>query len=99
LLGYEDEEFERGDGGEAFPVRLPGVKKILSTKTIGTYYTPDLFHYLSFYQKTKKCGFPFGSWLEAPAWTVQILLAFNYATEEVKNDNERKEMAKWRKHH
>jgi hypothetical protein len=95
LLGYEAEE----DGGEAFPVRLPGVKKILSTKKIREYYTDELFHYLSFYQKMKKCGFPFDSFLEAPEWTSQLLLVFDRVIDEVKADNQMKELAKWRKHH
>jgi hypothetical protein len=80
LSGCEAEN----DGGEAFPVRLPGVKKILSTKKIGAYYTPELFYYLSFYQKSKKCGFPFENWMEAPAWTTQLMMAFDGAVDEVK---------------
>jgi hypothetical protein len=64
-------------------VRLPGVEKILSTKTIGAYYTHELTYYANFYNRIKRCGFPFQSFLEAPFWVTQLVVIFDGAHDEI----------------
>jgi hypothetical protein len=82
LSGYEPDE---GDGaGGAFPVRLPGIGKTMSTREIGKYYTAELFHYLEFYHNCKRCGFPYASFLEAPAWVPKLLGEFDGVYEQAR---------------
>ena len=81
MLGYEPD-----DGGSeygAFPVRLPGIEKAMSTRSIGQYYTAELFHYLAFYHDCKRCGFPYASFLEAPVWVPRLLGEFDRVYEQV----------------
>lgn len=81
-MGYEPDDGDSEHG--SFPVRLPGIEKAMSTRSIGKYYTAELFHYLEFYHNCQRCGFPYASFLEAPAWVPQLLEAFDRVYEQVK---------------
>jgi hypothetical protein len=80
LSGCEPDE---DDEGEAFPARFPGIEKPLSTKSIRGYYSAELFHYLDFYHKVKQFGLPFKSFLECPAWVLQLQDRFDGAYREM----------------
>jgi hypothetical protein len=80
LLGYEPDDDEDGD---IFPVRLPGIDKLLTTRSIRRYYSAELFHYLDFYQKVKGFGLPFKNFLECPAWVLQLQDRFDGVYREI----------------
>lgn len=80
MLGYESDE---DDDGEKFPVRLPGIDKVLSTRSIRHYYTAELFHYLDFYQNVKQFGLPFRNFLECPYWVLQLRDMFDGVYREI----------------
>jgi hypothetical protein len=82
LLGYEPDE---DDDGETFPVRLPGINKLLTTRSIRHYYTAELFHYLDFYQQVKQFGLPFKNFIECPAWVLQLQGKFDGVYREIEN--------------
>lgn len=92
MLGAEPESGK----GEAFPVAVPGVEKILSSKTIGTYYTPELFHYLGFYQQVKRFGLPYASFLDAPWWAPQLHAAFDQGYAEIEAFQLKRGGGSWR---
>jgi hypothetical protein len=79
LLGYEDKA-----EGEAFPVKLPGVKKVLSTKSIGKYFTAELDHYFAVYCNINRHGLPFKDWTEAPLWVLRLMEMFDAVIKEVR---------------
>jgi hypothetical protein len=80
LLGYESDE-----DGENFPVRLPGIDKLLSTRSIRHYYTKELIHYLDFYWDVKRFGLPFNTFLECPYWVLQLQRKFDGIYQEIEN--------------
>jgi hypothetical protein len=80
LLGYEP---DADDDGENFPVRLPGIDKLLTTRGIRGYYSAKLFHYLDFYQKVKRFWLPFRNFLECPAWVLQLQERFDRVYREI----------------
>ena len=82
MLGYEPDDGSSAEG--TFPVRLPGIEQVMSTRSIRKYYTAELFHYLEFYHNCKRCGFPFASFVEAPAWVARLLGEFDGVYEQVR---------------
>lgn len=79
LLGAEPDD----EDAEAQPLRIPGVEKIISSKEIRQYYTPELFHYLDFFHQCKRFGLPFANFLEAPWWVLQLQSAFEQVYSEI----------------
>jgi hypothetical protein len=73
LLGCEESE------GEAFPVTLPGVEKILSSNKLKQYDTPELTYYFGVYCNTNRYGLPFSNWTETPVWLLRLMAAFDAA--------------------
>jgi hypothetical protein len=76
LLGYKE------SAGEAFPVKLPGVSKVLSTNKLKQYGTPELDHYFSVYCNINRYGLPFKDWTETPVWVLRLMAAFDSAVRE-----------------
>lgn len=72
MLGYEPDDEE----GENFPVRVPGIEQLLTTRSIRHYYTAELFYYLDFYQHVKQFGLPFRNFTECPVWVLQLQRKF-----------------------
>jgi hypothetical protein len=89
-LGYAESE------GEAFPVRLPGVDKILTTNSLRRYDTPELWHYFAVYCNVNRYGLPFKYWTETPAWVLRLMAAFDAAMKECAEYKGGKGRGKWR---
>jgi hypothetical protein len=70
-LGFKE------SSGEAFPVRLPGVSKVLSTNRLKQYDTPELDHYFAVYCNINRHGLPFRDWTEAPVWVLRLIEIFD----------------------
>ena len=63
-------------------MRLPGVKKTLSTNKLKQYDTPELEHYFSVYCNINRYGLPFKDWTETPVWVLRLMAAFDAAMRE-----------------
>jgi hypothetical protein len=82
--------------GEGYPVRLPGVKKILSSNRIRQFDTPELEHYFSVYCNINRYGLPFKDWTETPLWVLRLMAAFDGAMRECAEYKREKGNRQWR---
>jgi hypothetical protein len=89
-LGYEESK------GEAFPVKLPGLTKTLSTNRLKQYGTPELEHYFSVYCNINRYGLPFKDWTETPVWVLRLMAVFDAAVKECAEYKRNKGNNRWR---
>ena len=82
---------------QPYPIMLPGEKTLNSTR-VGEFVNEELFYYAEFYANFKHSGSPFvGGWAEWPTWCLQVIRAFDFAVDEVRAWNERKEIQRMRR--
>jgi hypothetical protein len=84
LLGYEE------SGGDGYPVKLPGVKKTLSSNRLKQYDTPELAYYFAVYCNTNRYGLPFKDWTETPVWLLRLMSVFEAVMKECAEYKRRK---------
>jgi hypothetical protein len=88
-LGVEE------SSGEGYPVRLPGVSKVLSSNRLKQYGTPELEHYFSVYCNINRYGLPFRDWTETPLWVLRLMAAFDGAMRECAEYKRKKGNRQW----
>ena len=70
---------------EPYPVDVYGEPTPIPDDKIGRYLSEDVFYYINIYERIKKFGLPYPTWLDAPQWVMELYDLFERADLEFEN--------------
>jgi hypothetical protein len=70
------------ENDDPYPITVFGLGEPVSSGKIGRYLTGEFYHYLRIYKNVKNYGLPYGAWLDAPGWLLDLVDRFDGVTEE-----------------
>jgi hypothetical protein len=67
---------------DPYPVTVFGMAGPVSSGKLSNYLNGEFYHYLTIYKNIKNYGLPYASWLDCPAWLLDLVGKFDGINEE-----------------